>query len=82
LAYKSRAIKSGEIAESIKERRTWEEIFSIGPLPFLPRLAERLPQHFYYDAEFKTKGFTLKAPKIRVKDTPSRVKVTVLAKVK
>jgi hypothetical protein len=36
----------------------------------------------YYDAEFKTKGFTLKAPKIRVKDTPSRVKVTVLAKVK
>ena len=36
----------------------------------------------YYDAEFKTKGFALKAPKIRVKDTPSRVKVTVLAKVK
>ena len=36
----------------------------------------------YYDAEFKTKGFTLKAPKIRVKDTPSSVKVTVLAKVK
>jgi hypothetical protein len=36
----------------------------------------------YNDAEFKTKGFTLKAPKIRVKDTPSRVKVTVLAKVK
>jgi hypothetical protein len=36
----------------------------------------------YYDAEFKTKGFTLKAPKIRVKDTPSCVKVTVLAKVK
>ncbi|MDH4197852.1 MAG: hypothetical protein OEW05_10620 [Candidatus Aminicenantes bacterium] len=36
----------------------------------------------YYDAEFTTKGFTLKAPKIRVKDTPSRVKVTVLAKVK
>ena len=30
----------------------------------------------------KTKGFTLKAPKIRVKDTPPRVKVTVLAKVK
>jgi hypothetical protein len=30
----------------------------------------------------KTKGFTLKAPKIRVKDTPSRLKVTVLAKVK
>jgi hypothetical protein len=30
----------------------------------------------------KTKGFTLKAPKIRIKDTPPRVKVTVLAKVK
>jgi hypothetical protein len=30
----------------------------------------------------KAKGFTLKAPKIRIKDTPSRVKVTVLAKVK
>jgi hypothetical protein len=36
----------------------------------------------YYDAEFKSAGFTLKAPKIRVKDTPSRVKVTVLEKVK
>ena len=36
----------------------------------------------YFDAEFKTTGFTLKAPKIRVKDTPSRVKVTVLGKVK
>jgi len=36
----------------------------------------------YYDAEFKTAGFTLKAPKIRVKETPSRVKVTILAKVK
>jgi hypothetical protein len=32
----------------------------------------------YYDAEFKTKGFTLKAPKTRVKDTPPRVKVTVV----
>jgi len=36
----------------------------------------------YYDAEFKTKGFTLKAPKIRVKDTDARVKVTILEKVK
>ena len=32
--------------------------------------------------EFETKGFTLKSPKIRMKDAPSRVKVTVLAKVK
>jgi hypothetical protein len=38
--------------------------------------------HLFYDAEFKSKGFTLKAPKIRVMDTPSRVKVMVLAKVK
>jgi hypothetical protein len=36
----------------------------------------------YYDAEFTTQGFTLKAPKIRVRDTPARVKVTVLEKVK
>jgi hypothetical protein len=36
----------------------------------------------FYDAEFRTKGFTLKAPKIRIKETPSRVKVTILAKVK
>jgi hypothetical protein len=36
----------------------------------------------YYDAEFKTKGFTLKAPKVRVKDTDVRVKITVLEKVK
>ncbi len=36
----------------------------------------------YFDAEFKTAGFTLKAPKIRVKETPSRVKVTVLAKIR
>ena len=45
-------------------------------------MAERLPRPLYYDAEFKTKGFTLKAPKIRVKNTPSRIKMTVLAKVK
>ena len=36
----------------------------------------------YYDAEFTTKGFTLKAPKLQVKDTPARVKVTVLSKIK
>jgi hypothetical protein len=36
----------------------------------------------YYDAEFTTKGFMLKAPKIQVKDIPARVKVTVLGKVK
>lgn len=36
----------------------------------------------YVDAVFKTAGFTLRAPKVRVKDTPQRVKVTVLSKVK
>jgi hypothetical protein len=36
----------------------------------------------YFDAEFTTKGFTLKAPKIQVRDLPTRVKVTVLGKVK
>jgi hypothetical protein len=36
----------------------------------------------YHDAEFKTAGFILKAPKIRVQDSPARVKVTVLSQVK
>jgi hypothetical protein len=36
----------------------------------------------YVDAVFKTRGFTLKAPKIRVKNSPARVKVQVLEKVK
>ncbi|MCX6577895.1 MAG: hypothetical protein NTV82_16080, partial [Candidatus Aminicenantes bacterium] len=39
-------------------------------------------EDIYYDAEFTTKGFTLKAPKIQVKDVPARVKVTVLSKIK
>ena len=33
-------------------------------------------------AEDMTEGFTLKAPKIQVKDLPSRVKLTVLSKLK
>jgi hypothetical protein len=36
----------------------------------------------YVDAVFKTAGFTLRAPKIRVQDTPSRIKVTVVDKIK
>jgi hypothetical protein len=36
----------------------------------------------FYDAVFKTRGFTLSAPKIQVKERPSRVKVTVLSKIK
>ncbi len=36
----------------------------------------------YIDAVLKTAGFTLRAPKIRVRETPGRVKVTVLAKIK
>ena len=39
-------------------------------------------EDIYYDAEFTTSGFTLKAPKIQVKDLPARVKVTVLSKIK
>lgn len=35
----------------------------------------------YTDAVFSTKGFTLKAPKIQVKETPGRVKITVLEKI-
>lgn len=39
-------------------------------------------ENIYVDAVFTTKGFILKAPKIQVKDRPSRVKVTILSKVK
>jgi hypothetical protein len=39
-------------------------------------------EDIYYDAEFTTKGFTLKAPKIQVKDIPAFVKFTVVGKVK
>jgi hypothetical protein len=36
----------------------------------------------YRDAVFKTRGFRLSAPKIEIKESKNRVKVTVLAKVK
>ncbi len=36
----------------------------------------------YIDAVFTTGGFTLRAPKIQVRETPERVKVTILAKLK
>ena len=39
-------------------------------------------EDIYFDAEFTTNGFTLKAPKIQVKDVGARVKVTVLSKIK
>jgi len=39
-------------------------------------------ENIYVDAVFTTKGFVLKAPKIQVKDRPSRIKVTILSKVK
>lgn len=39
-------------------------------------------EDIFYDAEFTTKGFTLKAPKIRVKILPARIKVYILAKIK
>jgi hypothetical protein len=39
-------------------------------------------EDIYDDAEFKTAGFSLKAPKIRVQDSKARVKVTVLSKLK
>jgi hypothetical protein len=38
-------------------------------------------ENIYVDAVFTTKGFVLKAPKIQIKDRPSRVKVTILSKV-
>jgi hypothetical protein len=39
-------------------------------------------ENIYYDAVVKTKGFVLKAPKLQVKDRPTRVKLTILSKVK
>lgn len=36
----------------------------------------------FYDAEVKTRGFVLRAPKIQIKDRQSRVKITVLSKIK
>jgi hypothetical protein len=36
----------------------------------------------YYDAEVKTAGFVLRAPKIQVRDLNSFVKITILAKLK
>jgi hypothetical protein len=36
----------------------------------------------YRNAVFKTRGFTLSAPKVEIRETKNRVKVTVLAKVK
>ena len=39
-------------------------------------------EDIYIDAVFTTGGFTLRAPKIHVHETPERVKVTILAKLK
>jgi len=39
-------------------------------------------ENIFYDAIFKTRGFVLKAPKIQIKDRESRVKITILAKIK
>jgi hypothetical protein len=39
-------------------------------------------EDIFYDAEVKTRGFVLKAPKIQIKDRKSRVKVTILSKTK
>jgi hypothetical protein len=39
-------------------------------------------EDIYIDAVFTTGGFTLRAPKIQIRETPERVKVTILAKLK
>ncbi len=39
-------------------------------------------EDIYIDAVLTTGGFTLRAPKIQVRETPERVKVTILAKLK
>jgi hypothetical protein len=42
---------------------------------------EDLGGGIYAGAVFSTKGFTLKAPKIQVKESPGRIKITVLEKI-
>ena len=44
--------------------------------------SSRKQGEIYYDAVVNTNGFTLKAPKIRVKERGNRVKFIVLSKVK
>lgn len=39
-------------------------------------------ENIFYDAVVKTRGFTLKAPKIQIKDRESRIKITILGKIK
>jgi hypothetical protein len=39
-------------------------------------------ENIYVDAVFTTKGFVLKAPKIQVKERPTRIKVTILSKIR
>jgi hypothetical protein len=46
------------------------------------RYAHQEAGDVYIDAEFVTAGFTLKAPKLQIKDTPERVKVTILSRVR
>lgn len=46
------------------------------------RFGRKEGEDIYADAEFRTAGFVLRAPRIRVRDIKSMVKVTVLAKLK
>lgn len=46
------------------------------------RYGRKEGEDVYVDAEFRTAGFVLRAPRIRVRDIKSMVKVTVLAKLK
>jgi hypothetical protein len=46
------------------------------------RYGRKEGEDVYEDAELKTAGFTLRAPKLRVRDLKSMVKITVLAKLK
>ncbi len=46
------------------------------------RFGRKEGEDVYVDAELKTAGFVLRAPRIRVRDIKSMVKITVLAKLK
>jgi len=55
---------------------------SPGEKGYVVTFSRKEGEDIFYDAVVKTKGFILKAPKIQIKDRESRVKITILSKIK
>jgi hypothetical protein len=55
---------------------------SSSPKRYELKYSRREGEDVYVEAEFKTAGFAIKAPKIRIQDSAARVKITVLSKIK